>query len=146
MKTIPFILLSILLLTASNALAEAAPDTGWDEGELAIMLPIVAVAGLFVFLTLRYYFESKVQRAAIEKGHPIPLRQPTDTRKPALTLIALGLGYTIAAYVAVPGEDALTASIWGIIPLLIGVGLLVFHYLKAKEDEDGEDPRTRSVE
>ena len=143
MKSLPFIVLSFLLLTASNAMAAMHK---WDEGELAIIMgisvPIVALAGLFVFLTLRYYFESKVQRAAIEKGQPIPLRQPTDARKPALILIALGLGYGIAAYLAVPAEEtALSASVWGIVPLLIGIGLFVFHYLKVKEDRsDGEKP------
>ncbi len=106
---------------------------------MSVSVPFVALTGLFVFLTLRSYFESKVQRAAIEQGQPIPLRQPTDARKPALILIALGLGYGIAAYLAVPDEVALTASVWGIIPLLIGIGLLVFHYLKVKEDRsDGE--------
>ncbi len=134
MKSLPFIVLSFLLLTASNAMAAGA--------EVAVIsVPFVA-AGLFVFLTLRYFFESKVQRAAIEQGQPIPLRQPTDARKPALILIALGLGYGIAAYLAMPDHRvALTASVWGIIPLLIGIALLVFHYLKVKEDRsDGEKP------
>ena len=138
-------MLSFLLLTASDTMA-AVPEGQWDEDELAVIMgisvPIVAFTGLFVFLTLRYFFESKVQRAAIEQGKPIPLRQPTDARKPALILIALGLGYGIAAYLAVPhGPAALTFSVWGIIPLLIGIALLVFHYLKVKEDRsDGEKP------
>ena len=132
MKTIPFILLSFLLLTASNAMAASTASI------LSESVPIVAFAGLFVFLTLRYYFQSKVQRAAIEKGQPVPLRQRNeDARKPGLILIALGLGYVIAASSGVGGP--LPPGAWGVIPVFIGISLLVFHYLKVKEDRSYEE-------
>ena len=136
MKSLPFIVLSVLLLTASNAMAG-------DEAEiLAVSIPIVAIAGLFVFLTLRYYFQSKVQRAAIEKGQPVPLRQPTDARKPGLILIAVGFGYVVAASSGFGGplpRHLLFHGVWGFIPLFIGISLLVFHYLKAREDRSYEE-------
>ncbi len=135
MKSLPFIVLSFLLLTASNAMA------GNEVEILAVSIPIVAVAGLFVFLTLRYYFQSKVQRAAIEKGQPVPLSQPTDARKPGLILIAVGLGYVIAAS---GFGGPLPPGAWGIIPLLIGISLLVFHYLKVKEDRSYEEKHEAS--
>lgn len=35
--------------------------------------------------------------------------------------------------------DSPQAYIWGIIPLLIGIGLLVFHYMKAKNKKDDKE-------
>ena len=135
MKWIAFITFGVIM-TTSNAFASG---DSWDEDELAILVPIVTVAALFTFLTLRHYFESRVQRAAIEQGQPIPIRtkRAVDERKAALILIAAGLGYGIAAYVHV--TDSPQAYIWGIIPLLIGIGLLVFHYMKAKDKKDDKE-------
>ncbi len=134
-------MLSFLLLTASNAMAENEVEI------LAVSVPILALAGLFVFLTLRYYFQSKVQRAAIEKGQPVPLRQPADARKPGLILIALGLGYVVVASSGVGGplpsgplpSGLLPNGACGFIPLFIGISLLVFHYLKVKDDRSYEE-------
>ena len=115
---------------------------GRDEvAILAVSVPIVALAGLFVFLTLRY-FQSKVQRAAIEQGQPVPLSQPTDARKPGLILIAVGFGYVVAASSGFGGplpRHLLFHGVWGFIPLFIGISLLVFHYLKAREDRSYEE-------
>ena len=95
----------------------------------------------------RYYFQSKVQRAAIEKGQPVPLRQPTDARKPGLILIAVGFGYVVAASSGVGGplpRGLLFHGAWGFIPLFIGISLLVFHYLKVKKDRAYEEKHEAS--
>ena len=52
MKSLPFIVLSFLLLTASDTMA-AVPEGQWDEDELAVIMgisvPIVAFTGLSSF-------------------------------------------------------------------------------------------------
>ena len=139
---IAYLIAGILLLFSSDLFAAAPMGSTWDEDELAILVPIIFVVALFTFLILRLYFDSRVQRAAIEHGQLIPQRQPTDPRKAALILIALGLGYSIAVYVTLIAnepEQALTASVWGIVPLLIGAGLWIYYRIFEKERDAQED-------
>lgn len=76
MKWIAFITFGVIM-TTSNAFASG---DSWDEDELAILVPIVTVAALFTFLTLRHYFENRVQRAAIEQGQPHMCMSPIARR------------------------------------------------------------------
>ena len=144
---ITYLIVGILLLFSSDLFAAAPQGSTWDEDELAILVPIIFIVAVFSFLILKYYFDSRVQRAAIEHGQLIPQRQPSDPRKAALILIALGLGYSIAVYVTLntnEPEQAWTASIWGIVPLLIGAGLWIYYRIFEKE-RDAQESNAEDV-
>ncbi|MBM3277042.1 MAG: hypothetical protein FJY95_03045 [Candidatus Handelsmanbacteria bacterium] len=117
-----------------------------DEG---IVVPVVIFGGLFLFLILRSYFRYKLHRTAVEKGQPLPEtpRSRGDIRKPALVLIALGLGFMVAMQTTlsyVPDHDApapIAVSIWGIVPLLMGAGQWLYWRITEKERQQ-EAPST----
>ena len=109
------------------------------------MVPALAISGFFVYLVLKTYFHYKLHMSALDKGQPLPEspRNRGDLRKPALVLIALGLGYAISIYTTlslVPDADApaLAVSIWGIVPILIGAGLWIYWRMKEKERAESE--------
>ena len=104
-------------------------------------VPIIIFSGLFLFLIARVYFRYKLHATALEKGLALPEtpKDKGDLRKPALVLIALGLGYSIAVYTTLSfGHDAhtvapLAASIWGIVPMLIGAAMWLYWRMTDKE-------------
>jgi len=113
-----------------------------------IIVPVLIFGGLFLFLILRSYFRYKLHRTAVEKGQPLPEtpRSRGDIRKPALVLIALGLGYSISMFVTLnsindPDAPAVAVSIWGIVPLLIGAGQWLYWRMTEKERQQ-EAPST----
>ena len=136
----PLLAAGLVLFAVSDVYASTS-ESHWNEDELVFFLPISLIICVFGFLTLRYYFESRVYRAAIEAGQPIPEKSQTDPRKAALILIAIGLGYGISAYVAIRSHtpDALGFAIWGLIPVLIGVGLWLYYRMTNKESEEEGD-------
>ncbi len=102
-------------------------------------VPIVMFGGLFLFLIMTGYFRYKLHASALEKGLALPESPKGDLRKKALVLIALGLGYSIAVHTTLSFEtdaDAvapLAASIWGIVPILIGAGQWLYWRMTEKE-------------
>lgn len=109
------------------------------------LVPITLIAGLFAWLILRghYRTQEKIQLAAIERGLlnlPTPAA-PADMRKTAWVLIALGLGFAVAIHVSlsqVPDtelETPLAVSIWGIVPILVGGALWLYH-LRVNREKD----------
>ena len=105
------------------------------------LMLIVAIIGLTVYLTLKRRFQKEVHLAALEKGVPVKLPQ-TDLRKPGLVLIALGLGYSISSHVTFsldndPSFHPLQFSIWGIVPILIGVFLWIYRNMQEKDKVQG---------
>ncbi len=115
------------------------------EDEIAVLIPllipIAIIVGIFLYLILKHRYRKEIFIAAIEKGASVPdmTETPRDLRKPALVLIALGLGFTIATYVTlsyVSDSDVpapLQVSIWGIVPILIGLALLKYKQLADKD-------------
>ncbi len=150
MKNIVGLLAMVLVLLGSSS---AFAEDSWDQNELGVIfvafgVPMTLSVSFFVYLTLRSYQTRRVQIAAIEHGLPIPQGQPSDSRKPGFVLIALGLGFGIATYVALEDEQAIRVSIFGLIPMLIGAGLLLYHHVANRDqdqqkDEDGGPPRVR---
>ena len=101
--------------------------------------PVLLFGLLFLFLGIRSYFRYKLHASALEKGLALPESPKGDLRKKALVLIALGLGYSIAVHTTLSFEtdaDAvapLAASIWGIVPILIGAGQWLYWRMTEKE-------------
>ena len=111
------------------------------------MVPILAISGVFIYLIFKTYFRYKLHMRALEKGQALPEspRNRGDLRKPALVLIALGAGYSIAIFATLsvmPDKDtpALAAGIWGIIPILIGAALWAYWQMVNKGPKGEESP------
>ncbi|MFA6108033.1 MAG: hypothetical protein WDA75_04610 [Candidatus Latescibacterota bacterium] len=109
---------------------------------MGYLVPITFFAGLFAWLVYRRHCltQQKVQLAAIERGLlNLPAPAPNDHRKIAWVLIALGLGFAIAIHVSlslVPDtelETPLAVSVWGIIPILVGGALWLYHLQVSRE-------------
>ncbi|MEW6756432.1 MAG: hypothetical protein AB1505_36485 [Candidatus Latescibacterota bacterium] len=128
----------------------------WQTGDRrhvvnSVMTGFVFIAffsGLFTYLILRQANQRKVFLAAIERGVPVPLPQKSrgDARRPALFLVAVGLGFSIAMYVtlslAPPDPDTpapLAVSIWGIVPILVGAALWVHQRIAIREQREGSE-------
>ena len=127
------------------------------EDEIAVLIPllipIAIIVGIFLYLILKRHYRKEVYLAAIEKGASVSdlAEAPVDLRKPALVLIALGLGFSIATHVTlsyVSDSDAptpLQVSIWGIVPILIGLALLKYRQLAERDkNSESELPSQRS--
>ncbi len=115
------------------------------------MVPISFIAGLFTWLILRRRYRTlqAIQVAAIERGvTTVPSVAASDSRKTAWVLMALGVGFSIATYVsvsAVPGHglDApLAVSVWGLVPVLVGVALWAHHRRVHRANADTARPAT----
>ena len=133
------LLLVIAVLVLSAGPAEAVEDETMAMvlgGILFLPLPILA-AGYILYHILKQYNRRKVLIAAIEKGASlpdIPQEAEGDLRKSSLMLIAIGLGFSIATFVTLSYVDVteahpLMVSIWGIVPILVGIALMIYHRL-----------------
>jgi hypothetical protein len=100
------------------------------------LVPITLIAGLFAWLILRrhYLTQQRIQLAAIERGLlSLPTPVKSDLRKTAWVLIALGLGFAIAIHVSLSfaphfeAETPFAISVWGIVPILVGVAQWAYH-------------------
>jgi hypothetical protein len=106
-----------------------------------MVLGIVCGAFYFAFSVRR--LQNREKMLALEKGIPFPADQTADparliarARRTAIILISTGTGIALSfgAIALVEKEiDALNGSALGIIPLLIGIGLLIDYRLQVKE-------------
>ena len=136
--------MGLALVLGTAGYAEAAKT----EGVLAIIIfgspfPLLGI-GLVIYHTLKRRYEKEIYTAAIDKGMPVPdmpKPKPSDPRKAALVLIALGIGYFIATVVTVSfitkpdAPSPLQVGIWGIIPVLIGMALWYYDRMIRKETQ-----------
>jgi hypothetical protein len=107
------------------------------------LVPITLLVGLFTWLIVRRYCstQEKLQLAAIERGLlNLPAPAQHDGRRTAWVLIALGAGFGVAAHVTLslsPEVEVspLAVSIWGLVPVLVGVALGEYHRRSRKERE-----------
>jgi len=115
-----------------------------EAEQIAVMIPVVAILGGMAIAIVSIIMEArkrdlehKERIVAMEKGIPLP-EQPEKAAKPVyskrraqgLVWFGLGLAITIALRVT---PEADVAWGWGLVPLLIGAGLLVAATLDKKE-------------
>ena len=125
------------------------------EGVIALLIPLLIpiafFVGLFSYLILKQRYRKEIYLAAIERGASVPdlAEASSDLRKPALVLIALGLGFSIATHVTLSYVNAPFApiapnpwqtSIWGLVPILIGLALLTYKHLADKDRGSASEP------
>ncbi len=144
-KLAGFLLPALILLAVLTGQAEARGPT---EGLVAIVifgspLPLLVI-GMTTYLILKRRYQKEVYTAAIAAGLPVPqMEEPTrsDLRRPAIVLIALGIGFFIAMTVTLSfvtkshAPAPLQVSIWGIVPLLIGVSMWLYEKMASREAE-----------
>ena len=136
----------VLVLSYADVTEARADGIEGVAGIIGVFTPIsLFVVGMLLYFILKKRYQKEIYIAAIEKGMSVPemdRKTPTDLRKPALILIALGLGFSIATFVTisyVSDPDAvspLQISIWGIVPILIGVALLVYRRIAEQEQAE----------
>jgi hypothetical protein len=148
MKKLAGFLIPLLVLVAfCTGQAEAGSDT---EGVYAIVffgspLPLLVI-GLTIYRIFKRRYQKEIYVAAIAQGLPVPeMEEPTrsDLRKPGIVLIALGIGYFIAMFITISFVEnvghapaPLQVSIWGIVPLLIGLSMFYYERMVKREAEE----------
>jgi len=111
------------------------------------MIPIIAIIMGVGCAIIAMYFSSRRQkeeqetiRIAMEKGVDLPedlLKRNGDSCSRSNPLrrgifwTALGISLTIALYV----NNDVEAAVWGLIPLALGIGNIIFHKLSPQSDE-----------
>jgi len=141
MKRRPPPILSALLLSLGLCGTAEAHAHG-VELAFAFSMPLLIVGWCFHSILKQRYLK-EIYLKAIEKGIAVPpMPEQGDVRRTALVLIALGLGFAIAASVTLSvvtrGPHPLQVGIWGIIPILMGLALLYHKFLKDKEKETSQ--------
>jgi di/tricarboxylate transporter len=110
---------------------------------VCLVLPLAALLTAYSFRRLA----SRERMHAIEKGVNIPFEsvdpreRAARTRRWAIVLIALGIGWILFCLIGLAAEkdnDMLTAAGLGLIPALIGAGLLIDFRLRSKELDASE--------
>lgn len=110
---------------------------------ICVVLPVAALITAYLFRSLT----SKERLFAIEKGVDIPFEainpreRAARSRRWGIVLVALGAGMALAfaMVAAIEGErDALNGSALGVIPALIGAGLLADSRMRLKELDAAE--------
>ena len=130
---------------------------------LALMIPVISIimgtgiAMLAIYLGYRkrrdlYQHYHQERMAAIEKGiecPPWPDRLLGDENTPAsprrhllkgLVWLFIGLGGTVAVYVAIDHDQAL----WGLIPAGIGLAHLIYYFVEGRKEAEAAE-RAASV-
>jgi uncharacterized membrane protein len=129
-----------------------------DAEVVAIFIPILMVmGGVLIAITAiitsgrKKDLEHRERLIALEKGLPLPepIQRPArrvHSSRRAGGLVMTGIG--IALTVGVSGTDGFDDGWFGLIPLLIGVGLLIAAHLDKREfDQDRErEEKARRVE
>ena len=116
-----------------------------DAATVAIFIPIISVVGgvaiaivAIIVAGKKKDLEHRERLVAMEKGIALP-EPPEEVRKPShqgrraagLVIAGIGIALTLGLY----AEDGFRTGVWGLIPLLIGVGLLIASVLDKREYE-----------
>jgi len=121
---------------------------GIDAGVVAMLIPIVAVAGGIAIAIVGVITKGKEEELkykeriiAMEKGIPIPelpTPAPRNEKPRYLAIRAWGLVITligVAVMISISVGSALRNGIWGLIPTALGVGLLLAAWLEKRDME-----------
>ena len=117
---------------------------GIDAAVVAIFIPIIVVIGVFAAVITSVVvsgkqkeLEHKERLVAMEKGMPIPEKPLKEKRPLYLSLRAWGFVFValgIALVFAIGAEAGFTHGLWGLIPLLVGLSLLLASNLEKKDN------------
>ncbi len=110
---------------------------------IAMLIPIIVVIGVFAVVVTAIVIggknkelEHKERLIAMEKGITIP-QKPTKEKRPLyLSLRAWGFVFValgIALVFAIGAEAGFKHGLWGLIPLLVGLGLMVSANMEKKD-------------
>ncbi|MDE1898801.1 MAG: hypothetical protein KGI40_01415 [Xanthomonadaceae bacterium] len=112
---------------------------------LSLGMPIIIVVAGLVYSYRRAQLRQQLLLKLVESGQPIPaeLLQPTNPtpRSPlraAIVWAAVGLGLVV--FGAMNGQRPILAA--GFIPLLVGLGLLLVHWIEGRRVTPRRDSGT----
>ena len=119
------------------------------EGEMALFIPIIGTIGFFTVIALIVFwslkvnerkikFEHEQRMLALDKGVDIPLTPAREKNPFIWPFIWIGIGLAFMIALAVTGE-----SDWpfGLIPFLIGAGMLAARILFKKQKKENENQK-----
>ncbi len=113
---------------------------GFIPETLAILVPIVAIiAGIAVAIVAIWtdfknkQLEHNLKLKALEKGIELPAEPPKPRPYPyrsGLIWVVIGVGMFVSIWVS---SGSLEGAIWGIVPFLIGLALIISVKLRKEE-------------
>lgn len=121
-----------------------------------LLIPITLFTLPFIFVIVIVWTKSKENRRrdalradlyakAIEKGVTLPedlLAAPktkNNSLRTGILMIFIGLGIGLFMYLASPGALQLKGAAAGLIPLFIGLGFLLIHFINKKQGIEDEE-------
>jgi hypothetical protein len=111
---------------------------------LSLGMPVIIVIAGLIYSYRRALLRQQLQLKLIESGQPIPaelLRPGTMPRSPlrsAIVWSAVGLGLIV--FGAMNDQRPILAA--GFIPLLVGLGLLLVHWIEGRREASRTDAGT----
>jgi len=109
---------------------------------LGVLIPIVAIIGGVAVAIVAIWtdfknkqLEHNLKLKALEKGMELPAEPPKSHPYPyrsGLMWVVIGVGTFVGTWVSTGG---LEGAIWGIVPFLIGLALIVSVKLRRKEGQ-----------
>lgn len=110
--------------------------------EAFIPITMFLVTGAVIFAVLYFRMRnrqllSEEIKLAIEKGVDVPFPEPRKNRLllPGIIWTLVGIVSTLGMYMTIPMDAPGGTWVWGLLPVAIGVGFLIVHFLEKKEKE-----------
>lgn len=96
----------------------------------------IVIAVLYFRMRNRQLLSDEI-KLAIEKGVDVPFPEPKKNRLllPGLIWTLVGFVSTLGMYMTVPMDAPSGVWVWGLLPVAIGVGFLIVHFLEKQEKE-----------
>ncbi|MCF7808812.1 MAG: DUF6249 domain-containing protein [Candidatus Marinimicrobia bacterium] len=102
-----------------------------------LILGVVVIGVLYFRMRNRQLLSDEI-KLAIEKGVDVPFPEPKKNRLllPGIIWTLVGVVSTIGMYVTIPMDAPAGTWVWGLLPVAIGVGFLIVHFIEKKEKEE----------
>jgi hypothetical protein len=103
-------------------------------GLAAVVMSLgIPMAAMYTFFRVRK-LRSEERLAAIARGVNVPMQpelsESARSRRSGILLVAGAIGYIVTfALIGRSDPDAMTAAVFGVIPLAVGIGFFVDHAL-----------------
>jgi hypothetical protein len=99
-----------------------------------LVIGVVIIAVLYFRMRGRQLLSEEI-KLAIEKGVDVPFPEPKKNRLllPGIIWTLVGVVSTLGMFVTIPMDAPSGTWVWGLLPVAIGVGFLIVHFMEKKE-------------